>query len=79
MLWRKEEKERKRKDKGRKREEEKEGEIGIVPGLKELMVISTSIFSFLPKNMHFPREMRTLDKSFISTNNMPRPTHLKHG
>lgn len=76
---RKREEERMKEGRKSEGEKEREGERGIVPDLKELTVISTSIFSFLPKNMHFPREMRTSDKSFISANSMPRPTHLKHG
>lgn len=43
------------------------------------LALLTSIFSFLLKNMHFAKEVRTMGKSFISTNNMPRPINLKQG
>lgn len=71
---RKEQKERKGKEKNRGGRKRKTGS----QTLRNLALL-TSIFSFLLKNKHFANEVRTMGKSFISTNNMLRPINLKQG
>lgn len=58
---------------GRGEGEEKEG--NMVPDLEELLLIPTSLFSFL----FISKEKQDTDKDFVSTNNMPRPINLKQG
>lgn len=60
---RKREEERIREGRKSEGEKEREGERGIVPDPKELTVISTSIFSFLPKNT-FPKGNEDIGQIF---------------